>query len=221
MILEIDGGYSGIRFSACHFIPRHEKCSRLHGHSYIVRLRLEGDIGEEGMIMDFVVLKKALKAMIEELDHKTLVPTRSQDVKVTADDESVEAVACGKRYVFPRMDVTLLDVPNTTAEEMAKMMTLRLVADVEFPPNVRSVSVGLDEERGQTAWYTEVLRCRGLWCSSPGDSTPLPRWHRHWTTAARSPPSASGTARGTPRSSSRRRPSVTSTTWTMWSSTWT
>ena len=61
MFLEIDGGYSGIRFSACHFIPRHEKCSRLHGHSYIVRLRLEGDIGEEGMIMDFVVLKKALK----------------------------------------------------------------------------------------------------------------------------------------------------------------
>lgn len=214
MILEIDGGYSGIRFSACHFIPRHEKCSRLHGHSYIVRLRLEGDIGEEGMIMDFVVLKKALKAMIEELDHKTLVPTRSQDVKVTADDESVEAVACGKRYVFPRMDVTLLDVPNTTAEEMAKMMTLRLVADVEFPPNVRSVSVGLDEERGQTAWYTEVLRCRGQSSSSPGDSTPLPRWHRRWTTAARSPRSASGTARGTPRSSSPRRPSATSTTWT-------
>ena len=50
MFLEIDGGYSGIRFSACHFIPRHEKCSRLHGHSYIVRLRLEGDIGEDGMI---------------------------------------------------------------------------------------------------------------------------------------------------------------------------
>ena len=62
MILEIDGGYSGIRFSSCHFIPRHEKCSRLHGHSYIVRLRLEGDIGEDGMIMDFVVLKRALRA---------------------------------------------------------------------------------------------------------------------------------------------------------------
>ena len=70
MFLEIDGGYFGIRFSACHFIPRHEKCSRLHGHSYIVRLRLEGDIGEEGMIMDFVVLKKKLKEIIEELDGK-------------------------------------------------------------------------------------------------------------------------------------------------------
>ena len=217
MILEIDGGYSGIRFSACHFIPRHEKCSRLHGHSYIVRLRLEGDIGEEGMIMDFVVLKKALKAMIEELDHKTLVPTASQDVKVTYDEESVEAVTCGKRYVFPRMDVTLLDVPNTTAEEMAKMMTLRLVADVEFPENVRSVSVGLDEERGQTAWYTEVLRCRGRLCFSRAGSTPPPPSPRPWRTDARSPPSASGTARGTPGSWTLRRRCATSTTSTTWS----
>ena len=157
MYLEIDGGYSGIRFSACHFIPGHEKCSRLHGHSYIVRLRLEGDIGAEGMIMDFVVLKKALKAMIDELDHKTLLPTESQDVKLDITDVSVEAVSCGKRYVFPREDVVLLEIPNTTAEEMSKLMTKRIVSEIEFPDNVKSVSIGLDEERGQTAWYTEAL----------------------------------------------------------------
>ena len=157
MILEIDGGYSGIRFSACHFIPRHEKCSRLHGHSYIVRLRLEGEIGEEGMIMDFVVLKKKLREIIDELDHKTLLPTRSSDVKLTMDGDSVEAVSCGKRYVFPRMDVTLLDIPTTTAEEMSKMMAERMVSEIAIPDNVSSLSIGLDEERGQTAWYTVGL----------------------------------------------------------------
>ncbi|MDO5853186.1 MAG: 6-pyruvoyl tetrahydropterin synthase family protein [Thermoplasmata archaeon] len=200
MILEIDGGYAGIRFSACHFIPRHEKCSRLHGHSYIVRLRLEGDIGEDGMIMDFVVLKRELREIIEEMDHKTLLPTQSEEVKVTVDGESVEALTCGKRYVIPRMDVTLLDIPNTTAEEMARMMTLRMVADIDFPSNVRSVSIGLDEERGQTAWYTEVLRCRRPSCSCREGSTPPRASPRPWTTGARSPRSASGTARGTPRS---------------------
>ncbi len=158
MFLEIDGGYSGIRFSACHFIPRHEKCSRLHGHSYIVRLRLEGDIGEEGMIMDFVVLKKKLKEMIDELDHKTLLPTASPDVSLKVSDSDVEAISCGKRYVFPRMDVTLLDIPTTTAEEMSKMMVKRMVSEIAFPQNVKSISIGLDEERGQTAWYTEVLQ---------------------------------------------------------------
>ena len=157
MFLEIDGGYSGIRFSACHFIPRHEKCSRLHGHSYIVRLRLEGDIGEDGMIMDFVVLKKKLKQMIDELDHKTLIPTRSNEVTVDVTEDEVQVMTCGKRYVFPMVDVTLLDIPTTTAEEMSKAMTQRMVSEIEFPANVRSVSIGLDEERGQTAWYTEVL----------------------------------------------------------------
>ena len=157
MFLEIDGGYSGIRFSACHFIPRHEKCSRLHGHSYIVRLRLEGDIGEDGMIMDFVVLKKKLKQMIDELDHKTLIPTRSNEVTVEVTDDEVQVRTCGKRSIFPLVDVTLLDIPTTTAEEMSKAMTQRMVSEIDFPANVRSVSIGLDEERGQTAWYTEVL----------------------------------------------------------------
>ncbi len=157
MQLEIDGGYSGIRFSACHFIPRHEKCSRLHGHSYIVRLRLEGDIGADGMIMDFVVLKSVMRRMIDEMDHRTLLPARSPEVRVEVGDDSVEVVNGCKRYVFPREDVTLLDVTTTTAEEMCRMMTLRLVSEIEFPPNVRSVAVGLDEERGQTAWYTEVI----------------------------------------------------------------
>ncbi|MFA5452575.1 MAG: 6-carboxytetrahydropterin synthase [Candidatus Methanomethylophilaceae archaeon] len=157
MILEIDGGHSGIRFSACHFIPRHEKCSRLHGHSYILRLRLDGDIGAEGMVMDFVVLKKELKSFIVEFDHKTLLPGRSPDTKLTVTETSVEAVSCGKRYVFPKEDVVILEISTTTAEEMTKMMTERLVKNVKFPSNVHKVSVGLDEERGQTAWYTMEL----------------------------------------------------------------
>lgn len=157
-ILEIDGGYAGIRFSACHFIPHHEKCSRLHGHSYIVRLRLEGDIGADGMIMDFVVLKKKLKEMIDGMDHAVLLPARSAEVKITSEGDSVTVDNCGKRYVFPAMDVRMLDVPTTTAEEMSKMMAEKLTKEIEIPENVRSLSVGLDEERGQTAWYTVALR---------------------------------------------------------------
>ncbi len=157
MLLEIDGGYSGLRFSACHFIPRHEKCSRLHGHSYIVRLQMEGDIGEEGMIMDFVILKRTLKSIIDEVDHRTLLPARSKEVKINVEGDSVEVVSGCKRYVFPKEDVALLDVPTTTAEEMCRMMTLRMKSEIDFPPNVRSISIGLDEERGQTAWYTEAL----------------------------------------------------------------
>lgn len=158
MILEIDGGHAGLRFSACHFIPKHDKCSRLHGHSYIIRLRLEGEIGENGMVTDFVVLKKALRNVAEEMDHMTLLPGNSKDVKITQTGDSVEVVTCGKKYVFPKEDVKILPVAVTTAEEMARMLTKRVLEEVQLPPNVCKVSVGLDEERGQTAWHTEEIR---------------------------------------------------------------
>ena len=157
MILEIDGEHSGIRFSACHFIPRHEKCSRLHGHTYILRLRIEGDIGKDGMVMDFVVLKKELRKFVEEVDHKTLLPGKSDEVILTVNEHSVDVVCGSKQYMFPKEDVVILEVPTTTAEEMTKMMVERMISDIEFPPNVRSVSIGFDEERGQTAWYTKEI----------------------------------------------------------------
>ena len=151
--IEIDGGYSGIRFSACHFIPRHEKCSRLHGHSYIVHLRLEGDIDENGMVMDFVILKKKLKEMVGAMDHAVLLPALSKEVRISEDGEDVHVECNGKGYMFPKMDVRMLPVPTTTAEEMSKMMAEKMVREIEIPANIRSLAVGLDEERGQTAWY--------------------------------------------------------------------
>lgn len=157
MILEIDGTYAGIKFSACHFIPGEGKCSRLHGHSYVVRVRIEGDAGTDGKVMDFVGLKKKLRELADVYDHRVLLPGRSDDVILTVGDTSVEAVCGQKRYSFPSEDVIVLDVMRTTAEEIAVMIADRLSNDIEFPSNVRSLSVGIDEERGQTAWYTRVL----------------------------------------------------------------
>lgn len=151
MKIEVDGAHSGIRFSACHFIAGHEKCARLHGHSYIVRLAVEGDIGEDGMVMDFVVLKRALRNMVECYDHRVLLPGNSEDAQIDVGDETT-VVSRGKRYVFPTEDVVILDVKHTTAEEMAAMMLDGLLLEVNPPSNVKALYLGLDEERGQTAW---------------------------------------------------------------------
>jgi len=156
-MIEIDGAHSGIRFSACHFIPGHEKCSKLHGHSYIVRARLEGDAADNGMVMDFVDIKRALKKIADEMDHKTLLPRSTANVTVTEKGKEVEVLNCGKRYVFPKEDVIILDIDTTTAEEMSRLMFKRLLSVVKFPKNVKKLWVGLDEERGQTAWYSESL----------------------------------------------------------------
>jgi len=95
--------------------------------------------------------------MTDEFDHAVLLPARSDVVNISVDGGDVNVECLGKRYLFPFVDVRMLDVPTTTAEEMSKMMAQRMVAEVEIPSNVKSLAIGLDEERGQTAWYTVVL----------------------------------------------------------------
>ena len=59
------------KFDAAHnLIHYHGKCERLHGHTYHLRVVLEGEPDAEGMIFDFVDLKKAVNELVlDRLDH--------------------------------------------------------------------------------------------------------------------------------------------------------
>ena len=58
-------------FDAAHnLINYHGKCERLHGHTYKLVVKLEGQPDEEDMIYDFTQLKKLVKEeILEEFDH--------------------------------------------------------------------------------------------------------------------------------------------------------
>jgi 6-pyruvoyltetrahydropterin/6-carboxytetrahydropterin synthase len=63
-------------FEAAHRLPNlppGHKCSRLHGHSFRVRICVRGDVGERtGWVMDFGDIKAVCKPVIDELDHRYL-----------------------------------------------------------------------------------------------------------------------------------------------------
>jgi len=62
-----------ISFDAAHLLPDYKgKCSRLHGHHWVVEVGVSGEIGEDGMVVDFVVLKQALQPIIDNFDHHYL-----------------------------------------------------------------------------------------------------------------------------------------------------
>ena len=43
-------------FDAAHYLPEyHGKCEKLHGHTYKLVVKLEGQPDAEGMVMDFLV----------------------------------------------------------------------------------------------------------------------------------------------------------------------
>ena len=65
--------FKEFHFEAAHRlpnVPEGHKCARLHGHSFLVRLSIAGEVGEQsGWVMDFADLKAAFKPILTQLDH--------------------------------------------------------------------------------------------------------------------------------------------------------
>jgi len=61
-------------FSAAHYLDGYQgKCENVHGHNYKVKANLVAEeLDNAGLSVDFSIVKKALKAVLEELDHKAL-----------------------------------------------------------------------------------------------------------------------------------------------------
>jgi 6-pyruvoyltetrahydropterin/6-carboxytetrahydropterin synthase len=55
-----------------HFLPRHPKCGRLHGHTYKIEIVIEGEVGPDGMVVDFDRIKSDLRRVLDEYDHRSL-----------------------------------------------------------------------------------------------------------------------------------------------------
>lgn len=65
--------YKDFTFEAAHRlpnVPNGHKCGRLHGHSFLVRLEVTGEVNTHtGWIIDFAELKEAFKPTLDKLDH--------------------------------------------------------------------------------------------------------------------------------------------------------
>ncbi|NMB27771.1 MAG: 6-carboxytetrahydropterin synthase QueD [Tissierellia bacterium] len=61
-------------FDAAHnLVHYHGKCENLHGHTYKLVVKLEGQPDEEGMVFDFVQLKELVnEKIIDKFDHAYL-----------------------------------------------------------------------------------------------------------------------------------------------------
>jgi len=67
-------GLSGLTFDAAHYTPGGGKCEDLHGHTFTVDVEVEGELGEDGMIMDFRELRKIVEGVLSSWDHALILP---------------------------------------------------------------------------------------------------------------------------------------------------
>ena len=77
-------------FCAGHFITYDgEHCERLHGHNYRVAVEADGDLDANHYVFDFIALKQHTKAITDTLDHRMLLPTESDRIRVEEREGSV------------------------------------------------------------------------------------------------------------------------------------
>jgi 6-pyruvoyltetrahydropterin/6-carboxytetrahydropterin synthase len=80
-----------------------------------------------------------------------LLPTKHPQIRVTADERTVEAAFQERRWLFPRGDCILLPVENTTAEKLAEWIAHRLLDELQRRNFTRPqrLRVEVDECYGQ------------------------------------------------------------------------
>jgi 6-pyruvoyltetrahydropterin/6-carboxytetrahydropterin synthase len=139
-------GKDHLVFCSGHFISfAGHRCERLHGHNYRAAVEVEGPLGEDFYVIDFVALMARAKAVTGELDHHMLLATRNPVIRVEESAATVRARYQEREWVFPREDCVLLPIENTTAELLARYIGGRLLdvlrAEHSYVPRVLRVEV--------------------------------------------------------------------------------
>ncbi|MEP6690619.1 MAG: 6-pyruvoyl tetrahydropterin synthase family protein [Gemmatimonadaceae bacterium] len=152
-------------FASAHFITfEGHRCEPLHGHNYRVQVMLEGALEDESWyVFDFSRLKKMMRRLCDEIDHRMLVPLENPRLTIDHSGESVTIALDGKaRYLFPKEDCVLLPIPNTTVEMLARLLAGRIHAELTAGDLARltTIEVEVEESFGQAGVYREQLGSR-------------------------------------------------------------
>jgi 6-pyruvoyltetrahydropterin/6-carboxytetrahydropterin synthase len=141
-------------FCSGHFISYEgDKCERLHGHNYRAAVEVEGALDSNRYVFDFIALKNLTREIVDELDHRMMLATQNQHIRVEAGPHSVHVRYREREWLFPREDCVLLPIENTTAELLARYIAHRLLEGLQsrhgYRPEVLRVEV--EENIGQSA----------------------------------------------------------------------
>ncbi len=113
-----------------HRLPFHKgKCKNIHGHSYKMMVELEGELDENGMIMDYYDVKNIVGPVIEELDHSFMV--------YNGDKEVMEMIKkLGTKHLITDF--------QSTAENIC-LYILSKIKESTIPKNIKRVKVKVME----------------------------------------------------------------------------
>jgi len=118
------------RWEMGHRLPEHfGLCKNIHGHSYRMIVEFEGELDEQGMVIDFYDVEKIINPIIEKLDHAFMVNNNDKVVI-----EFLEKMNSKK---------VIVDF-NSTAENISKYL-LEEITKSNLPPTLSRINVRVFE----------------------------------------------------------------------------
>ncbi len=120
------------------------------GESWRVDVELEGDLNNQGMVLDFSDIKKQVKLAIDQdFDHKLLVPASNHNCSVTESTGEIEVefqLNSGEwiRHSSPATAVTNIDTDRIDQKSLATAIMERITPGL--PDNVASFHLRLHHE---------------------------------------------------------------------------
>jgi 6-pyruvoyltetrahydropterin/6-carboxytetrahydropterin synthase len=105
-------------FSSAHYLKDYKgPCEKIHGHNWKVELIVEGsELNSSDILIDFAILKKILKEVLSELDHKLL----NEIPYFENINPSSERLA---EYIFKKVKEKLSSYPNVKVKEVTVFET--------------------------------------------------------------------------------------------------
>jgi 6-pyruvoyl-tetrahydropterin synthase len=122
-----------------------------------VSIDVEGQLGPNGYVVDFGVVKKIARRVCERLNERTLVPMLSDCLTISNDGPQVVMRYENDEFRVPRADAALLPIIHSSAEELARYLAgeLRRELATEGITEIVAIQVGVEETTGQAAYYRE------------------------------------------------------------------
>jgi len=105
--------YKEFRFEAAHslpHLPKEHKCHNVHGHSYLVRVTVEGDVDPStGMVIDYAIISQHFKTLVHDvLDHRFINDV--QGLRISTSEVLAEWIW---KKLQPHIPVTEVEVKET------------------------------------------------------------------------------------------------------------
>ena len=136
------------------------------GESWIVDVLLDGSLNEQSMVLDFAIVKKQIKAIIDDaVDHKLLLPMQESALTLQAsvhhaDHQTIDFITKRASYHVqsPQCAFAAIDCAIITIDSVTAHLTKIILA--QLPNNVQGLSLVLRPENiaGDYYHYTHGLK---------------------------------------------------------------